>query len=126
MINVTVVITTLNEQAHLARCLKALINPSQKFDEIIILDSNSTDRTVDIAHEHQVRVESFQWNGQYPKKRQWFLDHIETKHDYIFFVDADEEVTPELIQEIEKLDFKCAGYFVTHIEVFYSSNNTVL
>jgi len=108
LIKVSVVITTLNEEQNLARCLGAL----KDFDDIIIFDSGSTDKTVEIAREYGARVESFEWNGRYPKKRQYFLDHVQTKYDYIFFVDADEQVTPELIHEIKALDLSCAGYFV--------------
>ena len=109
MINVSVIVTTLNEAKNLPRCLQAL----QKFDDIIVVDSKSTDETVKISNQYGTRVESFVWNGQYPKKRQWCLDHIKIKHDYIFFVDADEEVSNALIAEIENLKFHHAGYFVT-------------
>ena len=108
MIPVSVIITTYNEGQNLARCLCAL----KDFDEVIVVDSNSTDNTKEIAIAHGARVENFMWNGEYPKKRQYCLDNIKTKHDYIFFVDGDEEVTPELIDEIQALDFKTAGYFV--------------
>ena len=108
MIAVSVLITTYNEAQSLGRCLNAL----KDFDEIIVIDSNSTDETVSIAKKNNVRVESFTWNGTYPKKRQWCLDNIQTKHDYVFFVDGDEEVTADLTEEIKGLDFKAVGYFV--------------
>lgn len=108
MIPVSVIITTYNEEKNLPRCLGAL----QDFDEIIAIDSNSTDNTKEIARNHNARVENFTWNGAYPKKRQWCLDTIKTKHDFIFFVDGDEVVTSELIDEIKILDFQAAGYFV--------------
>lgn len=101
-------ITTYNEEKNLPRCLDAL----QNFNEIIVIDSNSTDRTKEIAVKYGVRVESFTWNGAYPKKRQWCLNTIKTKHDFIFFVDGDEVVTSELIEEIKALNFQAAGYFV--------------
>lgn len=108
MINVSVFVTTLNEAANLPRCLKAL----RYFDEVIVVDSGSSDKTIMTASKLGARVESFRWKGGYPKKRQYCLEYIKTKHDYIFFVDADEEVTPELVAEIIQLDFKKAGYFV--------------
>lgn len=108
MINVSVIITTLNEAQNLPRCLTAL----KDFDEVIIVDSGSVDETQNIAAQHHATFHDYQWNGAYPKKRQWCLDNITTKHDYIFFVDADEEVTTDLVAEIKNLDFQKSGYFV--------------
>ena len=108
LIPVSVIITTYNEAQNLERCLNAL----KDFDDVLVVDSNSTDETVSIATRYGVRVQNFTWNGAYPKKRQWCLDNIETKYDYIFFVDGDEEITPDLVQEIKLLDFTAAGYFV--------------
>lgn len=108
MIKVSVLITTLNEAENLPRCLSAL----QDFDDIIVIDSGSTDKTVTIAKSFDAHVESFQWNKKYPKKRQWCLDNLSIKNDWIFFVDGDEEVTPELVQEIQSLNWQAAGYFV--------------
>ena len=79
---------------------------------MIVVDSGSTDRTAAIAKDYGAKVINFTWNGVYPKKRQWCLDNLETRHDWIFFVDADEVVLPELTQEIRALDFRRAGYFV--------------
>ena len=108
-IPVTVIIVTKNEERHLARCLAAL----ERFDEIIVVDSPSTDRTQDIARSFNVRIVDFKWNGQYPKKRQWCLDNLTLKHDRVFFVDADEEVTPQLAEEISRLKWLHAGYFIS-------------
>ena len=108
MIPVSVLVTTLNEEQNLDRCLGGL----KGFNEIIVIDSCSQDRTVEIAKQHGAHIQLFQWNHHYPKKRQWCLDNLKLKNDFIFFVDGDEEVTPELIKEISVLDFSCAGYFV--------------
>ena len=108
MIKVSAVITTLNAAESLPRCLQAL----QNFDDIIVFDSNSNDITKEICKKYNARYEGFTWNGAYPKKRQYFLDNIETKHDFIFFVDADEVVTTEQVQEIKNLTLDKAGYFV--------------
>lgn len=108
MINISVLVTTLNEAENLPRCLATL----KDFDEIIVIDSGSTDGTINIAKSFGVGVEDFNWNGDYPKKRQWCLDNLEIKNDFIFFIDGDEEVTPALIEEIKALDLKASGYFV--------------
>lgn len=101
-IPVSVIIVTRNEAPNLPRCLAALA----EFDEVIVVDSQSTDGSARAA---QVQ---FVWNGTYPKKRQWCLDNVKTRHDRIFFVDADEEITPELTAEIRAIDWRYAGYFV--------------
>lgn len=105
---VTVIVVTRHEQSRLERCLRAL----KDFDDVVVVDSLSTDRTRLIAKECAARVEVFSWNGRYPKKRQWCLDHVNVKYDWIFFVDADEIVTPELIESIRSMDVEAAGYFV--------------
>lgn len=108
MLPITVIVVTKNEEANIERCLK----PLSAFDQVIVVDSGSTDQTAAIALSHGSDVVDFIWNHQYPKKRQWCLDHLNIKHDFVFFVDADEVVTQSLIQALHKLDFKAAGYFV--------------
>lgn len=112
-IAVCAIIATLNEERNLARCLAAL----ERFDEIIVIDSNSTDRTAEIVKSFGVKVVPFTWNGMYPKKRQWALDTLSLKHDRVFFIDADEEATPELCDEIAALDWRAPGYFVRGLYV---------
>ncbi len=116
-IPVSVLITTKNEEGNIARCIAAV----QDFAEVIVIDSNSSDRTCEIAKSCGTKVEMFEWNGQYPKKRQWCLDHLGIKHDWVFWVDADEVITPDLISEIREL-FKLprfeAGFFVKGNYIF--------
>jgi glycosyltransferase involved in cell wall biosynthesis len=107
----SVIITVKNEAARIGRCLAAL----KDFDEVIVVDSGSADGTAALAQKSGATVVQFHWNGQYPKKRQWCLDTLRLKNDWIFFVDADEIVTPELSREIAKI-FEDGptrtGYFV--------------
>lgn len=110
---VSVIITTKNEAARIDRCLTAL----HDFDEIILVDSNSADQTIEIAARYpNVKIVNFTWNGAYPKKRQWCLNHLTIKHDWVLFVDADEYVTSDLIKEIAALHLaentSHAGFFV--------------
>lgn len=107
-IPVSVIIITRNESARLAACLEKL----SAFDEVIVVDSLSTDDTCAIARAMGAVVVPFDWNGHYPKKRQWCLENVKTRHDWIFFLDADEDVTPDNVLEIAGLDFKVAGYFM--------------
>lgn len=107
-IPLTVIVTTKNEERNLARCLAAL----ERFDEIVVVDSDSGDATAEIVRSFGATLVPFIWNGRYPKKRQWCLDTLSLKYDRVFFVDADEEVRPVLCNEIAALDWQAAGYFV--------------
>ncbi|MBI1301623.1 MAG: glycosyltransferase [Alphaproteobacteria bacterium] len=111
MISVSVIVVTKNEEHNIARCLDAI----KGFSEVIVADSNSTDKTVEIAEKHGAKVINFDWNRQYPKKRQYCLDHLEMKNDWVFWVDADEVLTPKIIEEIRTLFMQErpeAGFFV--------------
>lgn len=93
---ITVLIPTKNEAANLPRCLDHL----HWADEVVIIDSNSTDDTQRIAKAYGARIITFTWNGQWPKKRNWALRHADLKHSWVLMVDADEWIVPELAAEI--------------------------
>lgn len=111
MIPVSVIVVTRNEEAHIGRCLAALGD----FAEVVVVDSGSSDDTQRLAQAAGAQVVNFEWNGQYPKKRQWCLDHLPLKYDWVFFVDADEIVSDDIVRELQLLfaqEPDCAGYFV--------------
>lgn len=112
---VSVLISTKNEASCLARCLSAL----SAFSEVVVIDSGSTDDTCKIARDRGARVVPFTWDGRYPKKRQWCLDHLTLAHEWIFFVDADEVVTPALADEIATTlqNPQHDGYFISGLYV---------
>lgn len=123
-IPVSVVAAVRGEAARIERCLAAL----KGFSEIVAVDSDSTDGTAEIARRAGARVVPFSWDGRYPKKRQWCLDRLDLKHDWVLFVDADEIVTPELADEIRVLFSlphppPCAGYF---IDGLYAADGRIL
>ena len=93
---VSVIIPTLNEARNLPRCLDHL----RWADEVVIIDSGSTDASSAIAAVYGAKVVQFEWNGQYPKKKNWALRHAPLKHEWVLVVDADEWITPELAEEI--------------------------
>ncbi|MGF7173044.1 glycosyltransferase family 2 protein [Azospirillum doebereinerae] len=104
-IPVSVVVMTRNEAANLPLCLPSL----NRFAERFVVDSGSIDGTTGIAAAHGARVVPFHWNGRYPKKKQWCLDHLPFAHDWVLFVDADERPTPELVEEIDRLMAGASG-----------------
>ncbi len=111
MISVSVVIVTKNESSNIIGCLDQL----KRFDDIWVIDSGSRDGTGDLARTKNAQVISYQWNGQYPKKRQWCLENLSLQYDWIFFVDADEIIPNELIDEIEGIILSSpheAGFFI--------------
>jgi len=98
-IPVTVLVQTKNEATGIAECLRQL----WAFGEVIVVDSCSTDRTKDIAQSLGARVVDFEWNGRYPKKKQWQLENVDTAYPWVMFLDADEAPTPELLDELQNL-----------------------
>ena len=94
----TVIIPVRNEAHNLARCLESL----KRVGEVHVIDSQSTDDTVAIAHSHGAKVVQFRYAGGWPKKRQWAMDTLPLAYDWILLLDADEVVTPELADEIQK------------------------
>jgi glycosyltransferase involved in cell wall biosynthesis len=95
---VSVIIPVRNEAANLPRCLEAL----RELGEVYVIDSQSTDSTVEIARAHGAQVVQFHYQGGWPKKRQWAMDTLPLAYDWILLLDADEVLTPELILEIRQ------------------------
>jgi glycosyltransferase involved in cell wall biosynthesis len=93
---VSVIVPVRNEAKNLPRCLLAL----KDVGEVIVIDSQSSDETVEIARSHGAQVMQFHYRGGWPKKRQWALDTLSFAHDWILLLDADEILTPELAGEI--------------------------
>jgi glycosyltransferase involved in cell wall biosynthesis len=88
-------VITYNEEANIAACLDGLA----WVDEIVVVDAMSTDRTCEIAAKYTPRVLSRTWEG-YAEARRYALARC--SHEWVLSVDADERVTPELRQEIER------------------------
>jgi glycosyltransferase involved in cell wall biosynthesis len=101
---ISVVIITLNEERILERTLKAI---HTWVDEIIVVDSGSTDRTVEIAKQYNCQTIYRKFDGDGPQKH---FGVNQTKNDWVFVLDADEEVTPELRAEIESTLSKSNDY----------------
>jgi glycosyltransferase involved in cell wall biosynthesis len=106
----SVIIPVRNEAHNLRRCLESL----KSVGEVYVIDSNSTDDTAVIAQSHGAKVVQFHYAGGWPKKRQWAMDTLPLAYDWILLLDADEVLTSELADEIQKAiqDPHTNGYFI--------------
>ncbi len=95
---VSVLVPVKNEAENLRRCLPALAWA----DEVYVVDSQSTDETARVAAEHGAKVVQFHFNGTFPKKKNWALDNLPFRNEWVLIVDADEVVIPELAEEIAR------------------------
>jgi glycosyltransferase involved in cell wall biosynthesis len=95
---VSIFIQTLNEEANLPGLLESVAFA----DDIVVLDSLSSDNTRGIAEEAGCRWFERAYDGRGPHQN-WAMEHIEFKHRWVFYLDADERMTPELRAEIEKI-----------------------
>ena len=107
---ISVIVPVRNEARNLPRCLESLAGAG----EVYVIDSQSSDDTVAIAHAHGAKVVQFHYAGGWPKKRQWAMDTLPLAYDWILLLDADEVLTPELVEEIRQAlqNPKVDGYFI--------------
>ena len=100
MLDLSVIILTKDEELHLKRCLDN-INDIAK--EIFIIDSFSTDRTLEIAKEYpKVKVLQNKWQNNYAHQFNWGLDNAPITGKWVLRLDADEYLMPELIKELDE------------------------
>ncbi|MCH7768298.1 MAG: glycosyltransferase family 2 protein [Nitrospinae bacterium] len=115
MASLSVVIITRNEEANIHDCLASCAFA----DEIVVVDSFSTDRTVEICREHTGRVIQESWRG-FGRQKNFAIE--QAKGPWIFNLDADERITPALRAEIEAItaadEPQPAGYYVARRNYF--------
>ena len=97
MSEITVVIPAKNEAENLASCIASVtaLGPT------VVVDSGSMDDTKTIAKAAGAGILDFEWNGQFPKKRNWTLRRYDFKTKWVLFLDADEFVSSEFIEEVQ-------------------------
>jgi glycosyltransferase involved in cell wall biosynthesis len=95
---VSVLVPIKNEAANLPSCLGCV----QWADEIFVVDSQSTDGSAEIAQRHGAKVVQFEFNGTWPKKKNWALEHLPFKNDWVFILDADEVLPGEAETEFAR------------------------
>ena len=94
-IPVSVLVPIRNEAANLARCLGSV----RWADEVFVVDSASTDGSQRIAAEFGARVVQFDFNGTWPKKKNWALENLPFRNEWVFILDADEVLPPAAAAE---------------------------
>lgn len=108
MQNLSLVIITFNEEKNIERCLQSV---QSVVDEIIIVDSFSTDKTIEICHKYDAKIIQQKWLG-YSKQKN--LGNEQASNDFILSLDADEALSETLSQsilELKKTGFKGAFTF---------------
>lgn len=114
---ITVIVPVRNEEKNLPNMLPLLSD----FDEVIVVDSHSTDSTPEIVKQFGYQLVEFDWNGHFPKKRNWTLRNVPIRNEWVFFVDADEYMTPDFIAGLRKAfaDTKdYVGYWISYNNYF--------
>lgn len=106
MPSISTIVITFNEERNIERCLRSVASFS---DEILVVDSDSADRTVEIARALGARVITNPWPG-YGRQKQFAAERASNL--WVFSIDADEEAPPELGREIRGLDFTRDAYEV--------------
>lgn len=115
---VSLLVPIKNEAANLPRCLRSVAWA----DEIVVVDSQSTDGSIALAEEHGAQVVQFAFNGTWPKKKNWALENIPFRHEWVFILDADEVLPPEAEAEFRTIvtatDNPISGYWINRRFMF--------
>ena len=107
---VSVIVPTKNEEKNLPECLDAL----RWADEVFVVDSRSTDRTAEIAQQFGAQFVPFDYDGGWPRKKNWAIRNLPHRNDWLLIVDADERVTDALACEIADAitKLRADGYYI--------------
>jgi glycosyltransferase involved in cell wall biosynthesis len=114
---VSVIVPIKNEAGNLPRCLGSI----RWANEIFVVDSQSTDGSIEIAQQHDAQVVQFRFDGTWPKKKNWALENLPFRNEWVFILDADEVLPPEAEQEFAKAIAQAgeiAGYWINRRFMF--------
>jgi glycosyltransferase involved in cell wall biosynthesis len=97
---VSVLIPVKNERRNVLACIRHL----RWADEICVIDSHSTDGTIPLAQAMGAEVYQFDYSPEgWPKKKNWALEHVPWRNEWVLIMDADEHMTPELAEEVRQV-----------------------
>jgi len=116
--SVAAIVLTYNEEKYIRECLESL----SWCDEIWVVDSQSTDRTVDICQRYTSNVATHPFRD-YADQRNWALDKLPVKSQWVLFVDSNERVPLQTQQAIRQTlmreQAKFAGYLIPRLQYFW-------
>lgn len=100
-VNVSILVPVKNEQRNIVECLRRC----QWATELVVVDSASTDQTIALSQAMGADVYQFKYDRStgWPKKKNWALENVPWKNEWVMILDADEYMTPELAQEIKRV-----------------------
>lgn len=117
--NITAIILTKNEALNISRCIESL---GDLPDRIVIVDSGSTDATIDIASKYNVDIYIHPFK-HYADQFNWALDNTNIQTTWVYRIDADEAITPELKEEIrhqcDKYAYKDVNGFLMKHKLYF-------
>lgn len=117
--DISAIVLTYNEEIHIRRCIDNLL---QLTDQIFIIDSFSTDKTVEIAKEMGATVLQHKWENNYAKQFNWALSNCSIKTKWVLRLDADEYLYPETIKELDtvlyRVDDEITGIIIKRRHIF--------
>jgi glycosyltransferase involved in cell wall biosynthesis len=97
---VSILVPVKNEERNIIGCLRRC----QWASEIVVADSQSKDRTIELAQALGADVYQFRYSKEgWPKKKNWAIENVPWKNDWVMILDADEYMTPELAEEIRRV-----------------------
>ncbi len=115
---VAILIPIKNEAHNLPRCLASVAWA----DQIFVVDSHSVDGSQEICRKAGAEVVQFDFNGTWPKKKNWALENLPFKHEWVFILDADETVPEGTEQEFREIvtdpNPKFNGYWINRRFMF--------
>ena len=97
--SLTALILTYNEEIHIERCLQSVIHVCKR---IVVVDSFSNDCTEEIVRKFNGDFYKHSWNNKYADQLNWGLDSTSINTEWVLRIDADEYLTPDLIDEIKE------------------------